>query len=215
MKNILYLGLELPNHQWDGHVVHCPLIKIVPRSKDDLEIVSAFSQFQEHTHLIFTSKPSVAIFMEYARHFGVQLQEIRDKCIVAVGKQTAAKIASFGLSATIVASNETGEGVIEELSRLTLINARVFWPHSSLSRTLIANWLTSKQILHLNFSLYDTVPRIPSTPPDLALFDEIVFTSPSVVDAFLLLYKTLPSDKILTSIGPITHERIKSRYRSY
>ncbi|MEI8366392.1 MAG: uroporphyrinogen-III synthase [Parachlamydiaceae bacterium] len=208
MRRVLYLGLDLPEQQMD----HCPLIQIVPRPKSDPNIINAFTKFQAFTHLIFTSKSSVSIVVEYAPHFGIDLEQIRHKCILAVGTQTAAKLASFGIAATITAANETGEGIIDELSKLdlNLKTASVFWPHSSLSRPLISEWLTTRHIPFVSPIFYDTVPRIPTPLPDLALYDELIFTSPSVVDAFVSIYKILPKDKILTSIGPITQKHISS-----
>lgn len=203
---ILYLGLEVPEHLQARQIVHCPLIKIMPRPKQDPAIAQAFASLQHYTHLIFTSKSAVSIFMDYAS----QSPDLDDKRLIAVGKKTAAKLASYGILHPLVAKEETAEGVVQLLSDLDLAKAHVFWPHSSLSRPIITAWLKQQQVCHCACALYDTIPNIPETIPDLNRFDEIVFTSPSTIDAFLQIYKRFPADKTLTCIGPVTQAYLKS-----
>jgi uroporphyrinogen-III synthase len=45
--------------------------------------------------------------------------------------------------------------------------------------------------------------------PNLAAFDEIVFTSPSTIEAFLAIFGALPRDKILTPVGPVTEAALR------
>jgi uroporphyrinogen-III synthase len=52
--------------------------------------------------------------------------------------------------------------------------------------------------------LYDPIFQAPLPIPNLDEFDEIVFTSPSTVRAFLAIYGEIPKDKIIAPIGPIT-----------
>lgn len=202
MRQILYLGLEVPEHLSKEQVVHCPLIKIVARPKDDPAIIEAYTQFQDYTHVIFTSKSGVAIFMEYARHFGMTSQEIQSKVYLSVGTQTAAALAAHDIK-SLVAEEETAEGVVTELRKLDLSGASVLWPHSGLSRPIISTWLEQNHIRNCSVVLYDTIANLEKVP-DLKACDEIVFTSPSTVDAFLKLFGTLPKDKTLTCIGPVT-----------
>ena len=202
MRQILYLGLEVPEHLSKEQVVHCPLIKIVPRPKDDPEIIKAYINFQDYTLVIFTSKSGVAIFMEYARHFGMTQQQIQSKVYLSVGTQTAAALASHGIK-SLIAKEETAEGVVKELRQLDLSGVSVLWPHSGLSRPIISTWLEQNRIRLRSVVLYDTIANLEKVP-DLKTCDEIVFTSPSTIDAFLKLFKTLPKDKTLTCIGPVT-----------
>jgi len=60
-------------------------------------------------------------------------------------------------------------------------------------------------------SFYDTTSVAPNPSLNLQQFDEIVFTSPSTVDAFIQFFKQLPHDKQLTCIGPITAAYLKSK----
>lgn len=121
---------------------------------------------------------------------------------------TAAKMAEKGIEASLLAEQETAEGVVNVMETIDLRHANILWPHSAQSRPVISDWLKSRGVAHCSLPLYDTVANIPKHLPDLRGIDEIVFTSPSTVDAFLMAYGSLPKDKKLTSIGPITQMRL-------
>jgi uroporphyrinogen-III synthase len=106
------------------------------------------------------------------------------------------------------AENETAEGVVELLEKHDFSGAYFLWPHSLLSRPLLSDYLASRKIPCDACVFYETHTRRPASLPDLSLYDEIVFTSPSTVDAFVALYGALPTDKLLTPIGPVTAKRL-------
>ena len=56
--------------------------------------------------------------------------------------------------------------------------------------------------------IYDTRTVQPKVVPDLTKVDEIVFTSPSTVKAFLDVFSEIPQDKKLTTIGPVTEQAL-------
>ena len=76
---------------------------------------------------------------------------------------------------------------------------------------MIPDYFLQHEIPYLECTLYDTVIVKPNPLPNLDEFDEIIFTSPSTVEGFLEAYKTLPSDKRLTPIGPVTADSLKSK----
>lgn len=202
-KKVLYLGTEVPLYPYSSNFTHYPVIKIVPRPPEDLQ--SAFAELNRYTHLIFTSKSTVDIFLKYLKFFDLDPNILLKKTILAVGKATAQN-----LPHPIIAQNEQAEGILEELEKLSLQNAYVFWPHSALSRKVIIDYLVKKEIMYRDEIFYDTVANQPGMPPDPNGFDEIIFTSPSTVDHFLAIYKKLPQNAQLTPIGSITKEALKT-----
>jgi len=210
MKKILYLGLDIPSALQNKNVCHCPLISIVSRSTNDALINQAFKKFADYTHLIFTSKTAVRIFFDMARSFGISIEGIRSKTLISVGQSTAARMKKEGVTAQYIATEETAEGVITVLSGMDLKNPYFLLPQSSIARSVITNWLEGQKIIYLACPIYDTMPNIPKDLPLLANFDEIFFTSPSVVDAFIQAYGSLPHDKILTAIGSVTGRYLQS-----
>lgn len=196
MSRILYLGLEPPENE---EVIHCPIIDVIPRPASDPTIVAAFRDFPLYTHLIFTSKVGVVTFFALAEE-----ETVEGKQVIAVGERTAARIEEYRVKVDYVAERETAEGVVDVLLGLSLDDAYCFWPHSALSRRVIPSFFEGEGYLFRECVLYDTVPRKGVELPDLAMIDEIVFTSPSTVEAFRQLVGALPQDKKLVGIGPVT-----------
>lgn len=208
MKKILYLGLEI-SEAWkkkhhDAKVMHCPIIRIQPLSLQCPEIMAAFSLLDEYTHIVMTSKVAVRLFFQALKHFQI---EIRNKMFIAVGQATAKVIAEYGNEAAYTASEESSEGIVQMFQALNLSNAYLFWPCSALSRNIIPFYLERKCIRFCKKPLYLTVPNLNSLDvlnQHLHDADELVFTSPSSIDAFISFKKVLPKNKIIHAIGPIT-----------
>lgn len=209
MKQTLYLGTDPTQFEANGgnlgHVIHYPVIKIVPRSLENPEIRSALEDLSEYTHLIFTSKNAVAVFFLLTQ----LAKELQQKKIIAIGRVTAAHLTLRGLPPTHVSEEETQEGVVALLNQIDLQDAYVFLPRSSLSRPVLANFFQERQIRYQACDLYDTVPDLTLPKPDLNQIDEIVFTSPSTVAAFIAIYGSLPKGKRCLAVGPVTEKALQ------
>lgn len=192
-RNALYLGLNVPKDDLIRKYMHAPLIKIVPKKIDKIPDI------EPYTHFIFTSQSTVDLFFTM-----IPAVALVNKCIISVGKKTSQRLESLGAVVAITATNETSEGIVEVLRGMDLNNSHIFWPHSALSRSVISDYLNSEKIPLKEWILYDTVFNKNTELPGLDSIDEIIFTSPSTVDAFLHFYKELPSNKILTPIGSVT-----------
>lgn len=211
MKTILYLGTDPSYFPEEGHVIHYPIIRIVPRPSDDPELKRALDDLLDYTHLIFTSKNAVRIFFEHAKVRHEDLSFLKEKTFMTVGKVTADHLVKEGYVPAIIAKEETQEGLIEELACLDFDDAYVFFPRSSLSRPVLIDFLQHRAIRHQACDLYDTLSSAIDPRPDLNMIDEIVFTSPSTVEAFYSLFGFIPKEKKLVVSGPITEEALKKR----
>lgn len=209
-KKILYLGLDPACYQSKGHVTHWPIIQIIPRPLSEPSIKNALSNFEAFTHVIATSKSAVAILMDYLEQLNIPLHRWAAKATLAVGQATAKHLIAGGITPFKVAVDEKAEGIIKELMQLDLTDAHLFWPHSSKARLVIEEFCTSRAIRLTSCTLYDPKTRIPGELPQLKEFQEIVFTSPSTVDAFLEVFGTLPTHACLTPIGSITGSYLHS-----
>jgi len=208
MKTTLYLGTDPAHFASQGHVtgnlIHYPVIKIVPRSLEDLELKQVYAELSKFTHVIFTSKNAVKVFFQHL----ASVESLKAKTLIAIGEVTATHLSILGLSPQFVAKKETQEGVVQLLSELDLENAYFFMPRSSLSRPVIVNFFEERHIRYLACDLYDTATQILKPKPDLDQIDEIVFTSPSTVSAFLQIFGTLPKGKRLIAVGPVTEQAL-------
>ncbi|WP_068469062.1 uroporphyrinogen-III synthase [Candidatus Protochlamydia phocaeensis] len=209
-KQILYTGLDPHHYQGKGNVTHVPLIEIVPRPLSDPAIQPVLSQFAQYTHVIVTSKSTIPILQDYLCRLGFSLQEWAQKSTLAVGRATAAHLSACGIHPMRVAKEETAEGLLYEMDSMSLKDAFFLWPHSAQSRPVLKNYFSRHKIAFQDCLLYDTLPHYPSYLPDVDAFDEIVFTSPSTVKAFVQIFGSLPAHKQLTPIGPITASCLKA-----
>ncbi len=200
---VLYLGSDPERFraQRKQRIIHFPLLEVVPRSLHSTAMAHILDDLPNYTHSIFTSKSTVWILRQHLRAL---------KNIFAIGKSTAAALEKEGVVPTWVAKEETQEGIIEHL-RLFDWNEEsyVFLPRSALARSALENFLILQQIRHQVCDLYDM--QIKSiAPPSLDNIEEIVFTSPSTVNAFRQFFPHPPVEQRLTPIGPITAEALRS-----
>lgn len=189
---ILYLGLDPSRWKTNKSILHYPVIQIVPHKERCLTDVSSV------THLLFTSRSAAMLWDTFT-----------NQQIVAVGEATAFVLREKGVC-PVVAPHATQEGVIELLSTWGLRGAYIVWPRSSKARDILADYLSSLEPLtrSLIIDLYETHYQKLEPVPSLDRVEEIVFTSPSTVEGFLRIYGSLPKEKKLTAIGPVTGQAI-------
>lgn len=217
MKRTLYLGTHPASYPAEGDLIHYPVIKLIPRPIPP----HILEDMPEYTHFIFTSKNAVAIFFQTIES---QLQnsmlpiligkvDLKEKTIIAIGKSTASRLVLEGCQPTHVAQEETQEGIISLLRPMDLREAYILLPHSSLARHALENFFSEHGIRHQICDLYDTITQKIEPVPDLDTIDEIVFTSPSTVRAFVEIFSHIPHNKKLTCLGPITKEELTRSFR--
>jgi uroporphyrinogen-III synthase len=210
MKKILYLGLDSQRYVHSGELHHYPVIQIIPHTLENTQVSEAIQAFPSYTHCIFTSRSSVGICIDLLEQSGIEIAAWQGKTIFAVGQSTADALRSAGVSVAGVAVKECAEGVVELLQQHPMEDAYLFYPHSAISRPVIENYLRNTGLRYCSLPLYDTKMQRPEPVPALDLFDELVFTSPSTVDAFLQIFGRIPQNKQITAIGPITRQRLES-----
>lgn len=202
-KKKLYLGLKMPQELID-QAIHYPLIQIIPR-KTDRSITEGINYFDEATHIIVTSQSTLEILTGL-----IDITKNDDKAWVAVGKKTAEALMKAEIKNVMIAEEETAEGIVELLKKLNLTDAKVLWPHAAQARPVIRDYLRDAGINFFDFILYDTKASKPPFEPQFENIEELYFTSPSTVEAFIKFFGSIPQDKIVHAIGRITEESIKS-----
>lgn len=186
----LYLGLRAK----EG-CLHYPIIQVVPRS---------FAIQGPYTHIIFTSQTAVDLFF--------QQEKGNNALFIAVGAQTKKRIEAHGCQVALTPEEETAEGLIVRLAEMEWRSARVLWPHSALSRPLLEQFFIEREIPIDSPILYDVQPHFPGPLPDH--IEEIIFTSPSTVHAYIHFFGSLPHDKKLTPIGEVTKKTLSDMLKT-
>jgi uroporphyrinogen-III synthase len=213
MKTVLYLGTD-PAHfaaqgHVDGHLIHYPVIQIVPKSPSEPELKRVYDDLHEYTHLLFTSKNAVQIFFQHIKELDHPKESLSKHTMIAIGSITAARLSSYGVAAHYTAEQESQEGLIQLLNQLHLEDAYFFFPRSALSRPVLIHYFKERGIRFQASDLYDVKTHQRSPLPDLKGIDEIVFTSPSTVKGFIEIFGSLPRNKKLIAIGPITEQALR------
>lgn len=188
MRSILYLGTDPSRYKHTGALFHYPIIRTVP--------IEVLPQLPEYTHLLFTSPNAV-------RHW-LSIGSIEGKVLLAIGSATAAALNAPAL----IAPFATQEGVVELIAGLEGVN--LLWPRSKHARPVLTDYLTQNKVPFHTIDLYETVVQRLEPVPAIASFDEIVFTSPSTVHAFLQIFGSIPSGKKIVAIGPVTLLSLKN-----
>jgi uroporphyrinogen-III synthase len=207
-RRTLYLGLDPSNYRSSGPLVHYPVIGVALRPIDR----SAFDQMALFTHLIFTSKVAVRFFFEVLEQLEIERLCLEDKTFIAVGKATAFELKKEGCVAR-TAEDERQEGVIALLAECAFSpDSYLFLPRSARARPFIDRFLEEKGIRFCAYDLYDTFFQAAVPIPDLREVDDIVFTSPSTVEAFHAIFPVMPKEKRVIARGPITQAAIVKLY---
>lgn len=195
--NTLYTGLDVaePWKNWPG-LIHCPLIQIDPCfDRSELR-----KNIESSTHILFTSKTAVRYLLEDLP---------KNKPIHSVGQATTDLLINHGFKVEKTALQETSEGVVDLLKTLDYSTIKLFWPHSALSRPVIIDFLNQSNIQYKHQVIYNTKTRFPNPHSNLDLVREIIFTSPSTIDAFQHIFGYFPKDIFYTAIGPVTENAFR------
>ena len=207
MKTILFLGLEPPQKKENETWICYPVITIAPASSANADIINALTILSKCSFLIFTSKTAVDLFFALKP----DQKSLENKRWIAVGTATAKRLHEKKIDDAYTAKEETAEGVVALIDALNIPQGTLFlWPHSARARRVIPNALNARGFSLTECILYDTLVQTPSPKPDLTTIDEIFFTSPSTIEGFLLAYGTLPKDKKLRAIGPVTAAALRN-----
>lgn len=198
-NQILYVGLDPA--RLGTPVTHVPFI----RTSLVKESAVFFAEHEKWTHVVLTSRSAVCYFFQIVRTLQLCLSH---HTFLVVGKATQECLKQEGDFPCLVASDECAEGVVDILHTLDKQSV-VFYPHSALARNVIGDFLKENFPRSISCVLYETHAIKPQPLPDLKLFSEIVFSSPSTVEAVVEAYGALP-ELPLRAIGPITQKKLDS-----
>ena len=209
MKKVLHIGLSPPPCKEGELHVHCPMIQTHPKPLNHAAPTQAFFEWPLYSHVVITSKTAVPLLVKALSFYHLDIFSLASKTVIAVGQATAGALIAHGIFPAHIPKEESAEGIIDLLSHLPLEDSFFFLPRSAQGRRIIPQYLEKHNIPYKSCALYDTCPRPPDPNLYIDHFDEIVFTSPSCVDAFLHFYGTLPTNKTLTPIGPVTRKKLE------
>lgn len=192
----LFTGIRCP----DQTFVHTPLIEIRP-VRDNGEIKQVALEMERYDYLLYTSQNAVT-------HFLPQSQHVR---IVSIGDTTSEALRQAGATEIEQVEQDNSYGVIDWFARQP--RGSVLIPRSNLALSLIPKGLRNLGFEATTVTAYEN--HMPEEPQkvDLSQIDKIVFTSPSTIDNFIILYGSLPKGKQFITRGPITEQYLQNKIK--
>ena len=198
-------------------VIEFPTIKIEP-NPDKTQINQMLKDLKLYQWIIFTSTNGVDKFFEYIQTNDIDIREIGNAKICAIGASTKKAIERFCLKVEFIPDEYVAEALVKGLKILIKPRDRVLIPRAETAREVIPEELKKLGALVDVVPLYKTV--IPEYQQDYILemiskIDTITFTSSSTVKNFVEIIgndnlKFLKDNKInIACIGPITADTVE------
>jgi uroporphyrinogen III methyltransferase / synthase len=195
---------------YGARVVACPTIEIVPpESYQPLD--EALANLYGYDWLIFTSTNAVEHFLARLEVAGLDVGELDELRVCAVGQATAERLAEAHIHVDLVPARAQAEGVMEALAsylggRAEFENLNFLMPRAAAGRDLIPKELEEAGARCDVVAAYRTVrPETTDRAKIEALIvgggvDCITFTSPSTVRHFAELFGTRDLAPLLRGI---------------
>ena len=203
---------------YGGNVLVCPTIEIrEPDSYDRLD--EALDHLYGYDWLIFTSANGVEFFLKRLSERGLNVADLDEIKVCAIGQRTAEKLHDAHIHVDIVPSQSTAEGVFTSLSEFAggnehLRGLNILLPRAAVGRDVLPTALEEAGARVDVVATYQTVlPENLDRGRLRAMLtgsgDCIAFTSPSTIKNLARLFDTndlgtaLPG-VVIACIGPVT-----------
>ena len=205
---------------YGAKVIICPTIEIrEPDNYDRLD--EALDHLYGYDWLIFTSTNGVEFFLKHLIHRDLQVSELDEIKVCAIGQRTADKLHDAHVHVDLIPSQSTAEGVFSALSEFVggdthIRGLNVLLPRAATGRDYLPKALEAAGARVDVVTAYQTVLPENFERGKLGAMlagsgDCIAFTSPSTIKNLAKLFdthdlgKTLPG-MIVACIGSVTAE---------
>lgn len=209
-RKILLTGTSSKlSYQRSMNIVHTPLIKI-SKIKNNQCLYNFLKKINVFDWIIFTSRYGVRYFFESLNEIKLEFKILSCICIASVGKTTSLELNKYGFCPNIESENETAEGLITYFKNIQLEGKLILLPRSNKGVKYFSERLKQFGNTVIDIPVYTNEVNNKAKIVDLAFFQKIVFSSPSCVDAFIQLYKSLPIGIQMIANGKTTFSSIKN-----
>ncbi len=196
-----------------ARVIEAPTITLAPPASW-AACDRAARRLRDYDFVIFTSVNGVERFFDRLRTRHVDLRQLGDSEIIAIGPATAAAIEERGLQIEAMPNEFRAEGIVARLGRRALGGARVLIPRAAMARDLLPRALRTAGARVDVVPVYRTratrsgVPHLIEALRQGAV-DLLTFTSSSTVTHFFGKFRSPADRRLLRAvpaavIGPIT-----------
>ena len=207
-KRVLFTGLSKERFFIDGTYFHLPLIKMGPLS-DYREFDNYLKGINRFDWIVFASRYGVEYFFKRLKLIGGDVRALKGIKMAVVGNSTKERLLDFGILSDLVPKNESSLGLVERFKKEDLSGKKIFMPRSDLSDKGLEKALERLGARVTTSVAYKNTREENLPDLDLNFFDEIMFTSPSIVRNFKRRYKKVPKTVKVKCIGDVTKREAK------
>lgn len=181
-------------------VVEVAVLVIAPPADDGLALRAAAASARTFDWIVLTSPNGVDAFVHALAGLGCTTP------IAVVGSGTAARLATFGLTPTLVPQRFVAEGLVEGFPRAPAHGGRVLLAQAEAAREVVARGVRAKGWDVLAVAAYRSVAADVGADAigRARAADAIVFTSSSTVERFVAAVGTRGVAPVVACIGPVT-----------
>jgi uroporphyrinogen III methyltransferase / synthase len=196
-----------------GEVIEVPTIEIQPPASF-AAFDAAVKNIEQYDWLIFTSVNSIAPFLERLRVGGKTVESVHALQVGAIGPETAKRLASAGITASLVPERYQAEGILDAVKPEAMKGKRVLIPRAAEAREILPDTLRAwGATVEVVIAYRTALPSVNTAPLAELLrqrkIDVITFTSSSTVKNFVRLFDgqnltEIAAGSAIACIGPIT-----------
>lgn len=201
-----------------GEVIEFPTIEIRP-PENDAPLDEAIKQIASYDWLIFTSVNGVERFLHRFERLGKNQTNLAGIEVVAIGPETARRLAVAQIQTRVVPKLYQAEGILEALNPKNVLRKRVLIPRAAKARDILPETLRQWGARVDVVEAYQTVlPEVDVSALCRLLrdgaIDIITFTSSSTAINFAAMLgdqdlKRLLATTVIACIGPITRKTVE------
>ncbi|MDR2520413.1 MAG: uroporphyrinogen-III C-methyltransferase [Bacteroidales bacterium OttesenSCG-928-I14] len=206
-QKILFTGTSANICNDYVNVIHTPLIKI-NKINNNKRLYNFAKKIIFFDWVIFTSRYGVRYFFESLNEMKLNINVLSCICIASVGKTTSLELNKYGFYPNIESKSGSVEGLIIYFKSIQLEGKRILLPRSDKGLKHFSKTLEQFGNEVIDIPVYKNEINNKAEIVDLSLFQKIIFSSPSGVDAFIKLYGTLPVGVQMIASGKTTFNSI-------
>ncbi|MBA7604372.1 Siroheme synthase [subsurface metagenome] len=201
-----------------GNPIEFATIKIKPLTQTN-QFLQTLAKITKFDWVVFTSTNGVGIFFEVLESLGKDARSFGSAKVAAIGSETAAKLADFGIKTDFVPSTFTSRELGKQLRAFAnLQGKRVLLLRSQVASNELIELLAQSGAKVTNTAVYSvTTEKNDCTQLKQKIaegkIEWLTFASPSSVRGF---FEQIPGELVnssnvrVASIGPVTSEQLKN-----
>ncbi len=182
---------------------HTPLIKISPKTDVPTSAIA-----RRYDWIIFTSRHGVRFYFDLLSKAKIDIRNLATTKIASVGPVTSNELKQRCVTPDFESPTESAEGLIAFFREIDLSGKSILLPRSDKGLPALSDALRTMGADVVDLPVYTNEINGEASKIDLSLFDQILFSSPSGVEAFRQIYRDFPEKICLTAKGETTQKAL-------